>query len=76
MGLARDTLVLTPRMVVRHWSTLPREVVDAPSLEAFEARLDGTLGNLIWRLATLPMAGGWNQMIFEVHFNRRHPIIL
>jgi len=25
---------------------LPREVVDAPSLEVFKARLDGALGNL------------------------------
>ncbi|KFP47403.1 hypothetical protein N323_12927, partial [Cathartes aura] len=33
--------------VVRHWNRLPREVVDAPSLEAFKARLDGALSNLI-----------------------------
>ncbi|KFZ49090.1 hypothetical protein N321_11021, partial [Antrostomus carolinensis] len=33
--------------VVRHWSRLPREVVDAPSLETFKARLDGALGSLI-----------------------------
>ncbi|KFW72234.1 hypothetical protein AS28_02769, partial [Pygoscelis adeliae] len=33
--------------VVRHWNKLPREVVDAPSLEAFKARLDGALSNLI-----------------------------
>ena len=31
--------------VTRHW--LPSEVVDAPSLEAFKARLDGALSNLI-----------------------------
>ena len=33
--------------VVRHWNRLPREVVDAPSLETFEARLDGALSNLV-----------------------------
>ena len=27
---------------------LPREAVDAPSLEAFKARLDGALGSLVW----------------------------
>ncbi|KFZ59336.1 hypothetical protein N321_06879, partial [Antrostomus carolinensis] len=33
--------------VVRHWNRLAREVVDAPSLEAFKARLDRALGSLI-----------------------------
>ncbi|KGL91590.1 hypothetical protein N301_07906, partial [Charadrius vociferus] len=33
--------------VVRHWHRLPREVVDAPSLEVFKARLDVALGNLV-----------------------------
>ncbi|GAB0187679.1 hypothetical protein GRJ2_001233200 [Grus japonensis] len=33
--------------VVRHWNRLPREVVDAPSLEVFKARLDGALGNVV-----------------------------
>ncbi|KFW61227.1 hypothetical protein AS28_11571, partial [Pygoscelis adeliae] len=33
--------------VVRHWNRLPREAVDAPSLEAFKARLDEALSNLI-----------------------------
>jgi len=33
--------------VVRHWHRLPREVVDAPSLETFKARLDGALSNLV-----------------------------
>ena len=40
--------------VVRHWNRLPREAVDAPSLEVFKARLDGALSNLVqWK-------GGWN----------------
>ena len=33
--------------VVRHWNMLPRDVVDALSLETFKARLDKALGNLI-----------------------------
>ncbi|KFM08473.1 hypothetical protein AS27_06468, partial [Aptenodytes forsteri] len=33
--------------VVKHWNRLPREVVDAPSLETFQVRLDGALSNLI-----------------------------
>jgi len=33
--------------IVRHWNRLPRKVADAPSLETFDVRLDGALGNLI-----------------------------
>ncbi|KFP15275.1 hypothetical protein Z169_08627, partial [Egretta garzetta] len=33
--------------VVKHWNRLPREVVEAPSLETFKARLDGALSSLI-----------------------------
>ncbi|KFV18721.1 hypothetical protein N340_02340, partial [Tauraco erythrolophus] len=33
--------------VGRHWNRLPREVVEAPSLEVFKARLDGALSNLM-----------------------------
>ena len=33
--------------VVRHWNRLPREDVDAPSLEVFKARLDRALSNLV-----------------------------
>ena len=42
--------------VVMHWTRLPKEVVDAPSPEAFKARLDVTLGSLVWWLATLPVS--------------------
>ncbi|KFR05966.1 hypothetical protein N306_14240, partial [Opisthocomus hoazin] len=31
----------------RHWNRLPREAVDAPSLEVFKARLDRALSNLV-----------------------------
>ena len=33
--------------VVKHWKRLPKEVVDAPSLGAFKARLDMALGSLV-----------------------------
>ena len=36
------------------WHTLPREAVDAPSLESLNAKLDGSL---IWWGGTQPMAG-------------------
>ena len=33
--------------VVKCWNRLPREVVDAPTLRMFKARLDGALGSLV-----------------------------
>ncbi|KFW00905.1 hypothetical protein N326_11539, partial [Eurypyga helias] len=33
--------------VVRHWKRLPRDVVDAPSLEVSKARRDEALSNLV-----------------------------
>ena len=43
--------------VVRHWNRLPSETVDASSLEAFKARLDVALSNLVKREVSLPVAG-------------------
>ena len=40
-----------------HWSRLPKEVVDASSLEAIKARLDVALDSLVQWLVTLPMVG-------------------
>ena len=34
--------------VVRCWNRLPREAVDALSLEVLKARLDGAVGSLGW----------------------------
>ena len=36
----------TQRMVT-HWNRLPKEVVDATSLDAFKAKLDVALGSLV-----------------------------
>ena len=47
-----------PERLVRHWNRLPKEVVDAPSLAAFKARLDVALGSLVCWLATLHIVGG------------------
>lgn len=45
--MQKDRFRLNTRMklftvsVLRHWNGLPREVVEAPSLKMFKARLDG-----------------------------------
>ena len=44
--------------MVKHWNRLPKEAVDAPSLEALKARLDVALGSLVWCLVTLHITGG------------------
>jgi len=55
---------------------LPKEAVDAPSLEALKARLDVALGSLVCWLATLHIAGGWNWMVIVVLLNPGHSVIL
>jgi len=44
--------------VGRHQNRLPREVVAAPSLAVFKARLNRALSNLVWWKMSLTMAGG------------------
>ena len=51
--------------MVMHSIRLPKEVVDAPSLEAFKARLDVALGSLVWWLVTLHIAGGLKLWFFS-----------
>jgi len=48
--------------VVKPWPRLPREVVDAPSLETFKARLDGALSSLVWQKVSLLTAAGLGLM--------------
>jgi len=51
-------MFLNHKGVMTHWHRLPKETVDAPSLEAFRARLDVALGSLGCWLVTLHIAGG------------------
>jgi len=44
--------------VVKHWHRLPREVVEAPSLEKSKASLGGALSNLIQLKMSLLIVGG------------------
>jgi len=55
---------------------LPKEAVDAPSLEASKARLDVALGSRGCWLVTLHIAGGWNWMIIVVLLNPDHSMFL
>jgi len=59
-----------------HWNRLPKEAVDAPSLQAFKARLDVPLGSLGCWLATLHIAGSWNGMSIVGLFNPGRSMIL
>ena len=62
--------------LVRHWDGWRSEVVDVPSLEASQARLDGAVSNLVYCEASLPTAGGWNSMVLKVPSNPNHSVIL
>jgi len=61
---------------VTHWHRLPKEAVDAPSLQAFKTRLEVALGSLGCWWATLHIAGGWNWMSIVGLFNPGHSVIL
>jgi len=54
---------------VRHWNKLPRDLVDALSLETFKARLDKALGNLMELWRSCPLQGSWTRWPSEVPSN-------
>jgi len=62
--------------VVKHWNRLPREVVEAPSLETFKTRLDGALSNLISLKMSLLTAGRLGYMTSKVPSKPQHFMIL
>ena len=57
LGIGKQYFTVT---VVRYCNRLPSEAVDTPSSDAFKARLDRAVSNLVWREMSLPIAGGWN----------------
>ena len=61
--------------VVKPWPRLPREVGDAPSLETFQARLDGALSTLIQLKMSLLTAGSWARWPLSVPSNTKHSVI-
>jgi len=58
--------------VVNHRHTLPREVVNVPSLETFKTRLDGALSNLTKLKMSLLTAGSWTRWPSKVPSNPNH----
>ena len=55
--------------VAGHRHRLPRAAVGAPSLGGLKARLDGAGGSLGWGDRSLPLAGGWNLVVFTAPSN-------
>jgi len=62
--------------VVRHWHRLPTDVVDAPSLETFKARLDQALGNLMELWCPCALQGSLTRWPSEVPPNSEDSMIL
>ena len=53
---------------MKYWHRLPREVVNAPSLETFKVTLDRVLSKLVELKMALLIAGGLDQMTLEGPF--------
>lgn len=61
--------------VVRKWKKLPGGV-DAPTLKASKARLDGAVSNLVWWVVAVLQQKSWIQRILKVPSNPDHSRIL
>ena len=59
MGLSCSKILKLSRVWLgtEHWNRVPREVVESPSLEIFQTRLDKVLCSLLW--VTLLGQEGW-----------------
>jgi len=56
---------------------LPKKLVNTPSVETFETKLGGALGNLVWWMAALPVVEGVKLRVgFKVSSNPNHSMIL
>ncbi|TRZ12821.1 hypothetical protein HGM15179_014277 [Zosterops borbonicus] len=61
--LTQDSGQVEIEKVMEYWHKLPKEVIDAPSLGTFKARLDGILSNLILLKISLPVAASFLQAV-------------
>ena len=62
--------------VVKQRPRLSREVVEAPSPETFQVRLDRALSNLIELKMSLLTAGDWTRCPLKIPSNLNHSMIL
>jgi len=61
--------------VVRCWNRLLSDMVDAPSLDTFKARLDQALDNLISLWCPCSLQGSWTRWPSEVPCNSEDSMI-
>ena len=62
------------KRVVLQWHRLPREVVESPSLEVFQSRVDVALRT--WSVGMVGMGWRLDQVILEVFSNLNDSVIL
>lgn len=59
--------------VLKHWDRLPTLTMGVSSMEVFKIRLDGALSS---ERRSCPWQGSWKQMVFKVHSDPNHSVIL